>query len=301
MKIYNDYTSYLKSKFGCKVYRIGIDGGFTCPNRDGTKGHDGCLYCTDQGSRSGYSKPEEDIKKQLSSRIEYLKKEKGAAKFIAYFQAFTNTYAKVDTLKRAYDQVIGFDNIVGISIGTRPDTIDRDKLALISSYAPKYDVWLEFGLQTIHNKTLEIINRGHTFEDFIASLELAKTFSLPVAAHVILGLPGETKEDMLETARSLNELKVDAVKIHLLHVLKNSRLEKMYNEGKVALMTQGQYVEVTCDFLENLSPDIIIQRLTGEGNRSNHIAPEWAMDKTGTIDLIRSTLKKRGTSQGFRA
>lgn len=299
MKLYNDYNSYLKSKYGCKVYRIGLDAGFSCPNRDGTKGYDGCLYCNDNGSRSAYTDPDNDIRQQLASRIDYLKQKKSAAKFIAYFQAFTNTYAPVDILKKIYDQVLGFDEIVGISIGTRPDAVDDDKLRLISSYMGRYDVWLELGLQSIHNKTLKKINRGHTFEDFSKAFNDAKKFDIPVCAHAILGLPGETRKDMLKTAVTISNLKVDAVKIHLLHILKGAPLEKLYSKGKVAVMSQREYVELVCDFLETLSPDITIQRLTGEGDRFNHVAPGWATDKIGTINRIREVLKERGTFQGF--
>ncbi|MDD5427807.1 MAG: TIGR01212 family radical SAM protein [Candidatus Omnitrophica bacterium] len=300
MKLYNDYGSYLKNKYGCKVYRIGLDGGFSCPNRDGTKGYEGCLYCSDDGSRSAYTKPSDDIKTQLASRIGFLKDTRSADKFIAYFQAFTSTYAPVDKLKGMYDQIKGFDEIVGLSIGTRPDTIDADKFKLISSYTDKYEVWLELGLQSIHDKTLARINRGHSFGDFLSALKLAGKFGIPVCAHVILGLPGETKEDMMGTARMLTELKVGAVKIHLLHILKGSPLEKMYEDGEVPVMSQAQYAELVCDFLEELSPGIIVQRLTGEGNSSNHIAPAWALNKIETINLIRDTLKKRGTFQGSR-
>ena len=299
MKLYNDYSTYLKDRYGCKVYRIGLDGGFTCPNRDGTKGKAGCIYCNGNGSRAAYTNPCDDIRKQLAARIEYLKKTKAAMKFIAYFQAFTNTYAPVERLKKIYDQALGFDEIVGISIGTRPDTIDRGKLKLISSYLDRFEVWVEFGLQSIHNRTLEKIKRGHTFEDFLTAFELTKQNGIPVSAHVILGLPGETRADMIETAKSLSKLKVDGVKIHLLHVLKGSLIEKLYADGKIAVMAQSEYVELVCDFLEHLSPEIIIQRLTGEGDRSNHIAPGWALDKVGTINKIRAVLKKRGSCQGF--
>ena len=301
MKLYNDYNSYLRNKYSCKVYRIGLDAGFSCPNRDGTKGSGGCIYCNGNGSRSNYADPHDNIKKQIASRIDYLKKINSAAKFIAYFQAFTNTYASVETLKERYDQIFGFDDIVGISIGTRPDTIDNDKLELISSYMDRYEVWLELGLQSIHNKTLERINRAHTFENFLASFNLAKKFNIPVCSHVILGLPGETKEDMLKTAAMLGKLKVDAVKIHLLHVLRGSPLEKLYIEGKVTVMAQSEYVELVCDFLEHIPADIIIQRLTGEGSRLNHIAPAWALNKIETINQIGETLKKRGTCQGYRS
>ena len=292
MKLYNDYSSYLKEKYGCKVYRIGLDAGFSCPNR--------CIYCNEDGSRSPYADPMEPIQKQFSSRIEYLKKTRDAAKFIAYFQAFTNTNAPADQLKNIYDQVLPFEGIVGLSIGTRPDCIDVDKLKLISSYKNKYKVWLEYGLQSIHDRTLKAIKRGHNFDDFLKTYNETKKFSIPVCVHVILGLPGETREDMIETAQKLTELKVNGVKIHLLHVLKGSELEKLYKEGKVKVLEQEEYAGLVCDFLENLSEDIVIQRLTGEGRRSDHIAPSWALDKIGTIQKIKETLVNRGSCQGIK-
>ena len=283
MQLYNDY---LREKYGCKVYRIALDAGFSCPNI----ASGGCIYCNSKGSRASYINPALSIQKQLEARMEYLKESKNAKKFIAYFQAHTNTYAPVNKLKAAYDQVAGFDCIVGISIGTRPDAIDREKLKLIASYKNRYEVWLEYGLQSIHDKTLKSINRGHTFDDFLNAVKLTKKFGIPVCAHVILGLPGETKLDMMDTAKKLAELSIEGIKIHLLHVLKGSKLEELYKEGKIILLEQDEYVELTREFLSNLSPDIIVQRLTGQGSKDDHIAPLWALDKTGTIKKIRAAI-----------
>ncbi|MCX5686945.1 MAG: TIGR01212 family radical SAM protein, partial [Candidatus Omnitrophica bacterium] len=235
-----------------------------------------------------------------AKRIKYLKESKKAERFIAYFQAFTNTYASIDKLKKIYDQALEFNEVVGISIGTRPDAVDRDKLELISSYKNRFDVWIEYGLQSIHDKTLLRINRAHSFIDFLEALGLTRQFDIPVCAHVILGLPGETRRDMIETAKSLTGLKIDAVKIHLLHILKGSRLEELYNKGEVKVLRQDEYVNLVCDFLEYLSPDIIIERLTGEGANGRHIAPLWALDKIGTINKIGEELVKRKSCQGAK-
>jgi radical SAM protein (TIGR01212 family) len=282
MRLYNDY---LKQKYGCKVYRIALDAGFSCPNIESG----GCIYCNSKGSRASYIDTGLPIQKQLEIRIKYLKETKGAKKFIAYFQAHTNTYAPVDKLKPAYDQVTGFDGIVGISIGTRPDAIDREKLKLIASYKERYEVWLEYGLQSVHDKTLKLLNRGHTFDDFSNAVKLTKRSGIPVCAHVILGLPGETKEDMMATAKKLSELKIEGIKIHLLHILKGSKLEELYRKGEITLLKQDEYVELAREFLSNLNPDIIVQRLTGQGSKDDHIAPLWALDKTGTINKIISS------------
>jgi hypothetical protein len=298
MQLYNDYSTYLRNRHGAKVYRIALDAGFSCPNRDGTKGRGGCLYCNEGGARASYVDKIAPIAKQLSSRIEFLRKTKGAEKFIAYFQAFTNTYAPVEKLKMTYDEAARFPEVVVISIGTRPDAIDREKTALISSYSGKRDIWIEFGLQSIHDKTLDAINRGHSFADFEKALSLAKEFGLKVSAHIILGLPKETREDMLKTAKTLSRLKVDGIKIHLLHVLKGSPMEKLYADGKIKLLSITDYADLAAEFLENLREDIVIQRLTGEGSRSDHIAPDWALNKIETINCIVGALKRRGGYQG---
>jgi hypothetical protein len=290
VKLYNNYSSYLKEKYGAKVYRISLDAGFSCPHR--------CLYCNEDGSRSSYADPKNTVGEQLSSRIDYLKKAKGASKFIAYFQAFTNTNSPVNRLKEVYDQILPFEEIVGLSIGTRPDCVDPDKLKLISSYKERYEVWIEYGLQSIHDKTLKAIKRGHDFNDFLRAYNGTKKLSIPVCVHVIIGLPGETRGEMIETARKLSELKVDGVKIHLLHILKGSELEKIYRNGGMNILSQEEYAELVCDFLENLSEEIIVHRLTGQGKREDHNAPLWALDKPGTIEKINETLTKRGSRQG---
>ncbi len=299
MKPYNDYNSYLKGKYGQKVYRIGLDAGFTCPNRDGTKGSGGCIYCDAEGSRASYAEAGSSVSKQLASRITYLKEKTPASKFVAYFQAFTNTYAPKDKLKKVYDEVLPFKDVVGISIGTRPDAIDLDKLALIASYKNDYEVWVEYGLQSAHDRTLRALNRGHTYEDFLHAVKLTKKLRLPVCAHVILGLPGETKADMMDTAKKLASLDIDGVKIHVLHILKGSVLEDIYRAGSVSLLEQDEYAGLVCDFLENLPKTTVIQRLTAQGTKQNHIAPEWAFDKMGTIKKIEDIFAKRGTCQGI--
>lgn len=300
MTPYNDYSSYLRNKYGAKVYRIGIDAGFTCPNRDGTAGTGGCVYCDAAGSRATYADPGKSVRDQIETRIKFLKDSKNASKFIAYFQSFTNTYAPVEKLRGIYGIIKDFKDVVGLSIGTRPDTVDQEKLKLIASYNDRYDVWIEYGLQSIHDRTLKTLKRGHGYTEFLKAYKLTKECGIKVCVHVILGLPGESHEDMMETAKRLTALKVDGVKIHLLHILKGSELEKLYSEGRIKLLEQNEYVKLAADFIEYLSRDIVIQRLTGEGNKENHIAPAWALDKMGTISQIKEELKKRGSYQGKR-
>jgi len=254
----------------------------------------GCLYCHEKGSRASYLDTKLCVSDQLKRRIEYLKAKKLAKKFIAYFQAFSNTYAPLEILKKTYDQVLPFEEVVGLSIGTRPDTVDEEKLALISSYKNRFEVWIEYGLQSIHDRTLKAINRGHSYKDFLKAVEMTRRFEIPICAHVILGLPDETIDEMMATARELKRLDIDGIKIHLFHILKGSGFEKLYHEGKIRLLEQDEYVHLVCNFIENLSPRTIIQRLTGEGTKEDHIAPKWALDKIGTINKIEAELRKRG-------
>lgn len=298
MPLYNDYNTYLRAKYGTKVYKIGLDAGFTCPNRDGTKGVGGCLYCGEDGSRSPYTDPGNTVGKQLAERINYLELRYGAEKFIAYFQAFSNTYAECEKLKIIYDSVLPFDRVVGISIGTRPDCVDPRKLTLISSYADKREVWIEYGLQSSNDRTLKKINRGHTLSDFAKATELSKKSGIKVCAHVILGLPEETREDIINTAMALASLHVDGVKIHSFHILKGSGAEALYRLRKIRPPEEDEYVDMACDFLENIPRDTIIQRLTGQGSKDSHIAPSWALNKTGVIRKIEDRLRSRGSGQG---
>lgn len=297
-KPYNDYNSYLRRIYGKKVYRIGIDAGFTCPNRDGTKGTGGCIYCNETGSRSPYTEPEKSVSEQLSSRIGYLKDRFGADKFIAYFQAFTNTYAPIEKLKSVYDAALPFDGVIGISVGTRPDCVDKEKISLLSSYSDRYEVWVEYGLQSVRNDILSSIARGHTFEDFTAAVKLSKAGGIKTCAHIILGLPGETVKDAVAAARTLTGMRIEGVKIHVLHVLKGSKLEDLYSKGGIKIPGLEEYASMVCGFLENLSPDIVVQRLTGQGQKEEHIAPAWALDKTATIKAIEDEFERRKTRQG---
>jgi radical SAM protein (TIGR01212 family) len=282
MILYNDY---LRSKYGCKVYRIAVDAGFRCPGR--------CSYCNENGSRSPYTDPKQTVEEQVRKRIEYLKDKKRAAKFIIYFQAFTNTNASAKKLKEIYDKALGFDGIVGLSIGTRPDAVDREKIELISSYKNRYEVWIEFGLQSSNDETLKNIGRGHSYADFARAVKLAKEYGILVSAHVILGLPGETKKDMMATAEKLNELKIDGVKVHPLHILRGSALETPYREGKLKLLAEDEYVELAREFIKRLPDDVIIQRMTGQGGKLDHIAPAWALNKLNTIEKMRKCLAHR--------
>ena len=294
---YYRFSQYLKNKFGEKVYKITIDGGFSCPNRDGTISNDGCIFCDDGGSFSQSCDRNLSIEEQVKTGIEQQNERFNANKFIAYFQAFSNTYKPVNELKKIYDSAFCDERIVGISIGTRPDCIDNEKLKLISSYNDKYEVWIEFGLQSIHDKTLQLINRGHNYKCFEEAYYLTKKYGIKVCTHVIIGLPGETKQDILKTAQKLAELNVDGVKFHCLCLLENSPL---INFKDFSPLNEDDYVNIVCDFLEILPPTTTIHRLGANGKNDKLIAPLWLKSRFGTVNKINNELTRRHSFQGAK-
>lgn len=296
---YRRYSTYLKQKFGCRVYRIPIDAGFTCPTRDGTISRGGCAYCDPRGSASAVSDKKLGVREQMIKGMEAARKRYKAEKFIAYFQAFTNTYAPTARLKRIYDEAADFPGVVGLAIGTRPDCVPDEALNLIASFTPRFESWVEYGLQSAHDSTLSAIRRGHTVAQFSDAARRTAQRGIKVCAHAILGLPGETGEMMNETARFIAALPVDGVKIHLLHILKESPIEAPYREGAIPVLSQEEYVALVCDFLELLPPGMVVQRLTGEAPRANLLAPLWALDKHAVLDAINAELERRDSRQGL--
>jgi uncharacterized protein len=277
---YYKYSDYLKQRFNARVRKVSVDAGFSCPNIDGTLSTEGCIYCNNKAfSFHKYKCRTSSLKEQIQKGIEEAKKRFKAEKFIVYFQAHTNTYAPIGRLKDNYDVIREFNDIVSISIATRPDCVDKDILKLIASYTQDYEVWIEYGLQSIHDKTLESINRGHNYSDFLKAFNLTRKYPIKVCAHVILGLPSETKAMMMKTADELTRIKVDAVKIHPLHVVKNTALEKLYNDGNYVPFTLDGYKDILEDFLKHLSRDIIVQRLSAYCPRDILVAPEWVCQR----------------------
>ena len=301
-KRYNQYSQHLKELFNCKVYKVTLDAGFSCPNRDGTISTGGCIFCEDGGSFSQAHSGQLSISEQLDVSIKKLKDRFGAEKFISYFQAYSNTYASVEKLKSLYDEAVSHPEVVGLSIGTRPDCVDEEKIRLINSYTENHHVWVEYGLQSIHNKTLKLINRGHSSEDFIKAYELTRKFGkdIKICVHVILGLPGETRQEMLETAKVLADLGIDGIKIHLLCALKDTELEKMYNRGEFNPLSAEDYVDTVCDYLEILPKETVIHRLAGNGLKKILVAPKWLPEKFKVLNLIDRELERRGTFQGSK-
>jgi radical SAM protein (TIGR01212 family) len=299
VKRYRDYNTYLREIFGERVQKISLDAGLNCPNRDGTTSDKGCIYCDSLGSGTGAMiKGGLSIDQQIVESRKRMERRYGAKKFIAYFQSFTNTYAPVPQLRELYDHALNYHDMVGLSVATRPDCVNKEILALLSSYQGKYLVWIEYGLQSSHDATLSRINRGHDVACFEHSVRMAKNFGLNVCAHIILGLPGETRDMALQTAMFLAGLPLDGVKIHLLYIVKETPLATLYEKGEYLCLERDEYAELVVDVLELLPPHMVIQRLTGDPIGVELVAPLWAKDKSKNLRLIREKLEERETWQG---
>ena len=299
-KRYRDFKSFLVERFGCRVYKLQIDAGFTCPNRDGTLAAGGCAYCDGRGSALRLKGPLPPVEEQIRAGKALYRNLRGAAKFIAYFQTFTNTYAPVERLRAIYDEALAQPDVVGLSVGTRPDCVDDDTLRLLEGCAKRSHVWVEYGLQSIHDRTLKRINRGHDAAAFVEAVRRTAGRGLFICAHVILGLPGETRADMLETARAVAALPIDGIKVHSLLALRGTEVGRLFEEGKIELMTQEDYVSAVCDVLELLPPSVVVQRITAEGYRDIYLGPGWAQNKLKVLNAIDREFEKRDTYQGSR-
>lgn len=299
MKFIFSFNSYLRQIFGERVHRIGLNAGFSCPNLDGTKSSTGCIFCNNKSfiAIDNNISVEEQIRQTLKF-FSTSKRFRNIKKFIAYFQAYTNTYGTVEKLKQVYDVVKTFPQIVGIFISTRPDCIDEEKLKLINSYTENYLVWIEYGMQTSDNNILSWLNRGHTYEDLIKTVELTKKFpKINIGVHLILGLPGQ---DVIKDAKEIAKLKIAGVKIHLLHVLKDTPLEKLYHEHKIKILTEEEYVREVCDFLEFIPSSVVILRLISTAKDEFLVAPRWMNNKFQVIKKIEEELVRRNSFQGIR-
>ncbi len=293
-KRYYPLSKYFQKTFNKKVYKITLDAGLYCPNRDGTISSGGCLFCDEVGSYSRCN-DSKSIKEQISKSIEKLSGQFKAQAFMAYFQSYSNTYAPVEKLKEIYDSVFFDDRVVSISIGTRPDCVDNEKLNLIASYPHP---WIEYGLQSADDETLKKINRGHDFACFKKAVTETKKRGIKVCAHIILGFPDETRKTMLETAKKLADLEIDSIKIHMLTVLKDSPLSKIYDREPFYLMNMEQYCEIVCDILEILPPNCIIQRIAGTGYSETTIEPKWVNRRFEILNMIDKIMLQRNSYQG---
>lgn len=296
---YFRYGRYLHDSFQARVYRISLDAGFTCPTRDGTKGSTGCLYCNNDSFAPQRLESLPSISEQIQKGITLARRFHSAQKFLGYFQSFSNTYASVEKLERLYREALELPEVVGLCIGTRPDCISEEILEMLAQLNRETYISIEFGVESVYDKTLEWARRGHDFAQTRKAIAAAKARGLHVAGHLILGFPTETRAEILATPAILNELGIDALKIHHLHVVKNTPLAKVYAENPFPLFLETEWIVLVADFLERLYPEMAIQRLCGEAKPGTLIAPVWHLSKNEVINGIRAELTNRGTYQGF--
>jgi len=298
--LYNNLSSHLRKSFGCKVFKVTVDGGFTCPNRDATKGLGGCVYC-EPSTLTPKEYGGANIRRQLEVGIEKVRRRHRAEKFMAYFQVNTNTYAPLETLERMYREAFGFPEVAGIAVSTRPDCVDDRVLDLLKGFMDEGKrLWLELGLQSANDETLRAVNRGHTAAEFEDAVARAHRRGIDVCAHVIVGLPGEGRDEVLDTMRFLARLKVWGVKFHQLQVIKGTELQRMYEEGKVRVLSLDEYAGLVVESLEVLPHDTIIHRLCGDVPSRYLVAPNWGANKFIIMERITALMRERNTFQGAR-
>lgn len=296
-KRYHSLNYQLRQEFGQKVYKIALDGGFTCPNRDGSKGTGGCYFCSAQGSGDFTANKAISIEEQLIEGKKMIR-HKAGDKYIAYFQAFTGTYAPVERLKEIYLRAIQHPGVVGLAIATRPDCLATEIVELLQEINIRTNLWLELGLQTIHSQTARILNMHYDFNDFLSAVEKLNKVNIKTCAHLMLGLPGETKKDMLKTAHTVVRLPIQGLKIHSLYILHGTHLGDTYLANPFKMLSLEEYVDLVVDILEITPPELVIHRLTGDGPRNSLIAPLWSLDKHRVLNYIEAELKQRNTWQG---
>lgn len=300
-KRYNAQSSYLKKRFGKKTVKISLNGNFTCPNIDGTKGTGGCTYCSSSGSGDFAGKPCQTIAEQFEyGKKLILEKWGDDLCFIPYFQANTNTYAPASKLKSLFEEALLQENVVGLAVSTRADCISEETADYLKELSERTYLTAELGLQTVHNKTAEAINRCHSYEDFLRGFDMLKTRDINVCVHIINGLPHESREMMLETARTVGSLGVHGIKIHLLHILNGTKIAEQYRNGEFAAMGMDEYIETVCDQIELLPKEVVIERLTGDGAGDILVAPLWSRNKRAVLNGIDKELRRRGSVQGCR-
>lgn len=298
-KNYYNLNSFLRKKFGQKVFKISLDGGFSCPNRDGTISDLGCLFCSERGSGDFAGDRKNSITEQFQDMKRMMNKKWKNGKYIAYFQAYTNTYADVDTLRALYDEALEQDDVVALAIATRPDCLSEEVMGLLQEYNKKTYLWIELGLQTINDTTAGIINRGYKLKVFEDSLDKLRERGIDVVVHTIFGLPGEGEQDMLNTIDYVAHKDIQGIKIHLLHLMKNTPLVNLYESGKLTFLGQQEYTDIICEAITRLPKEIVIHRLTGDAPRDLLIGPQWSLKKWEVLNEIDDKLSSNNLYQGL--
>lgn len=299
-KRYHTLNYYLKNRFNSKVFKVSLNAGFTCPNIDGTKGYGGCIYCSKSGSGEHGGNPNKDLTTQFYEVKDVIEKKWPNSRYIAYFQARTNTYAPLEVLKSKYEEVLKIDNVIGLFIATRCDAITEDTLDYLEELNKRTYLTIELGLQTIHEKTSKLINRGHTLEEFDSMVKKLRDRNIDVVVHIINGLPYETEDMMLDTVKHLNTLDIQGIKIHMLNIVKDTALEKLYKQTGFHLLTKDEYIDIVIKQLELLNEDIVIHRITSDPDPKNLVAPNFLVKKFCLLNDIDKEMKKRDTYQGIK-
>ena len=297
-KPYRSLDYMLRERFGEKVYKVTLNGGMSCPNRDGTLGNRGCIFCSAGGSGDFAADASLSVTEQIDSQIALLSQKRPIQKYIAYFQAYTNTYAPVSYLREIYEEALLHPGIVAMSVGTRPDYLGRDVLKLLEEMNAVKPVWVELGLQTVHEKTARYIRRGYELSCFEEAVENLRRIGIEVIVHTILGLPGESRRDILETMEYLNHKDIQGIKLQLLHVLKGTDLAYDYSAGKFKVYERDEYLDIVTECLEHLRPDIVIHRITGDGPKELLLAPLWAGRKREVLNMLHHRMKEKESYQG---
>ncbi|MEE9175875.1 MAG: TIGR01212 family radical SAM protein [Thermodesulfobacteriota bacterium] len=298
MPRYNTYRPYIKEKLGYRVNKLSVDMGFTCPNRDGNLAVGGCVYCNNDSFVPPYARARFSMHQQITNGMDYLRKRFKAEKFIVYFQSYTNTYDSVEKLEEMYRNALKYEDVIGIAVGTRSDCIDEEKISMFEELAKDYYVSLEFGIESIYDKTLEFMNRGHDYQSVLDAIEMSKGRGFEIGAHIIVGMPTETKEEMLAMAGEVSSLGIDVFKVHNLHIVRNTPLARMYKKEPFSLFNFEEYIDFIIKFLERLSPDMVIERLFTDTPHQLLIAPDWGKSHLQILQAIEAELERKDTYQG---
>lgn len=297
-KRYHTWNYYLKHRYHEKVFKVALNANFSCPNRDGTCGVGGCTFCGSLGSGEYAGNIHEDLVTQFEERKAMMKRKWPNGDAIAYFQAYTNTYADVDTLKKTFDPFVAREDVVALSIATRADCLEDDKIAYLESLTKQKDIWIELGLQSIHDETAKRVHRGHDYQTFLDCINRLKDTHLKICVHIINSLPYESKDMMLETAKAISHLPVHAIKIHMLHIMEDTQMAKEYQQHPFPVLSKEEYIDIVVSQLELLPPEMIIQRLTGDGVKEKLITPQWTMKKVIVLNDIDKEMLRRDSWQG---